>query len=204
MALFELTDLAAYLQQDVDTASATIARTMATALITNYTNQNIEAATYTHLLPIVGNATIRLPQRPVTDVTSVTVAGTTLTEGTDWDWDGITALVVLDGYVPPTEESWQATVVYDAGYDTVPGDITAVALALAGQFYTQTPGVASESIDDYRVSYTGSGISLDGYKPILAKYKMRLGSITPTATVPTRMAAVGVSPQVVDSWRWQA
>ena len=203
MALFDLTDLAAYLQQDIDTASATLARTMATGLIVNYTNQNIESATYTHKLPIDGNATIRLPQRPVTAITSVTVAGVTLTADTDWDWDGITALVVLDGYTPD-DEDWQATVVYTAGYATVPADVKAVALDLAAQFYTRTPGVASESIDDYRVQYSAADVGLaERHKQILRKYKMRLGSVTPTASVPTRSAAAGV-PTTLVNWLGQA
>jgi len=138
MALFELTDLAAYLQQDIDTASATVARTMATGVITGYTNQLIESATYTHLLPIGSGLTIRLPQRPVTAITSVTVDGTALTRSTQWDWDGISDVVVFDDWTPDDEDQWQATVVYTAGHATVPDDITAVALSVAGRLYNAT------------------------------------------------------------------
>ena len=188
MALFELTDLAAYLQQDIDTASATVARTMATGVITGYTNQLIESATYTHLLPIGSGLTIRLPQRPVTAITSVTVDGTALTRSTQWDWDGISDVVVFDDWTPDDEDQWQATVVYTAGHATVPDDITAVALSVAGRLYNATPGLVAESIDDYRAQYaTGTAVGLqDHEKQILRKYKQRLGSIAPVAAKPGR------------------
>lgn len=180
MALFELTDLAAYLQQDVDTASATIARTMATGVITAHTNQLFEAATYTHLLPISSGLTIRLPQRPVTDVTSVTVDATLLVSGTDWDWDGIGDTVALDAFTPADADEWQATVVYDAGFATVPAAVQAVALDLAAQLYSRSPGVTSESVDDYRVQYAATSVGLtDTHTRILRRYKQRLGSIVP-------------------------
>jgi hypothetical protein len=188
MALFELTDLAAYLQQDIDTASATIARTMATGVITGYTNQLIESATYTHLLPINADRTLRLPQRPVTAVTSVTVDGSALTVDTDWDWNGYGDLIVLDGWSPSNEDEWQATVVYTAGHATVPDDITAVALSVAGRLFNATPGLVSEAIDDYRAQYAaGAAVGLlDHEKQILRKYKQRLGSIVPVAAKPGR------------------
>lgn len=187
MALFDLTDLAAYLQQDIDTATATVVRTMATGIVTGYTNQLIETATYTHLLPISAACTIRIPQRPVTAVTSVTVDGTALTSGTEWDWDGYSDTIALDGWSPDNEDEWQATVVYTAGYATVPDDITAVALDLAGQLYSRSPGVTAESIDDYRVQYATADVGLsDNHTRILRKYKQRLGSIVPVAAKPGR------------------
>lgn len=188
MALFDLDDLAAYLQQDIDTATATVTRTMTTGVITGFTNQLIEAATYTHLLPINADRTIRLPQRPVTAVTSVTVDGTALTTDTDWDWDGISDLIVFDGWTPSEDTDWQATVVYTAGYATVPDDVTAVALSVAGRLYNATPGLVSESIDDYRAQYAAAvavGLA-DHEKQILRRYKQRLGSIVPTAAKPGR------------------
>lgn len=182
MALFELTDLAAYLQQDIDTASATIARTMATGVITGHTNQIIEADTYTTLLPINSDRTVRLPQRPVTDITSVTVAGTALVAGDDYEWDGISDTFLIDGYLPDPDD-WQATVEYDAGYAVVPADITAVALSVAARLYNTTPGLVSESIDDYRAQYAApSPLGLLDYeRQILRRYRVTLGSIAPNA-----------------------
>lgn len=206
MALITAQDLATFLRIDYSAGDASLsqAATLGCGLVTSYTNQVFETATYTQLLPIDANRTIRLPQRPVTDVTSVTVAGAALTEGSDWDWDGITPVVVLDGYTP-TEENWQATVVYVAGYAAVPAEVKAVALAVGGRIYNTTPGVSAESVDDYRVTYadnTGT-LLLPGEMNVLRRYRQRLGSVTPTASVPTRWQAVGVLPPVLNDWRWQ-
>ena len=203
MALFTLDDLAAYLQQDLDTATATVVRTMATGVITGYTNQLIEADTYTHLLPIGSALTIRLPQRPVTDVTSVTVDGTALTQGSQWDWDGLSDIIALDGWSPDNEDQWQATVVYDAGYATVPDDITAVALSVAGRLYTVTPGLVAESIDDYRAQYapTAAVGLMDHEKQILRRYKQRLGSVAPVAAKPGRPVPIPPGGRLLD-WRF--
>lgn len=193
MALFTLDDLAAYMQQDLDTATATVVRTMATGVVTGYTNQLLEAATYTHLLPVSADLTVRLPQRPVTDVTSVTVGGVALTETTDWQWDGVHPVLTLES--APDEDEWQATVVYDAGYDTIPDDITAVALSVAGRIYNTTPGVVAESIDDYRAQYTPASVGLlDHERRILRRYKPLLGTVAPVAAAPVR----GYSPDRIN------
>lgn len=178
MALFTLDDFAAYLRAELDTTTATVVRTMATGLITGYTGQFIEADTYTHLLPIKARQ-IRVPQRPVTEITSVTIDGVTQVADTDWKWDGIGDVIWLES--SPDED--QATVVYDAGYATVPDDVAAVALSIAGRLYTQTPGLVAESIDDYRAQYANAEpVGLHpGEKQILRRYKQRLGSIAPVA-----------------------
>ena len=64
MALFPLADLAAYLQTDLDTASATVAQTIAAGVVTGYTGQYIESATYTHVLRVDSGLVVTLPQRP--------------------------------------------------------------------------------------------------------------------------------------------
>ena len=177
MALFPLSDLDLFLQSDVDVASATLMRTIATGVVTGHTGQHFEAATYTHVLPIAADRSIRIPQRPVTAVTSVTVAAVALTPVTDWVWDGISAYVTLDGFTPSS--TWVATVVYTAGYATVPADVAAVALSIAGRLATVTPGTTSESIDDYRVAYADAGAGLSANEiMVLRRYKQRLGTVT--------------------------
>lgn len=176
MALFDLTDLAAYVQSDVDTATATVARDIATGLVVGYTNQAFEADTYTHVLPVAADLSVRLPQRPVTAVTTVTVDGDVLTVDDDYTWDAITPLVQL--LVVP--DVWTATVVYDAGYATVPAVVKAVALAAAARAYANPGGVVSEAIDDYSVTYdtaTAGGL-LPAEMNALRRYRSRVGSIT--------------------------
>jgi hypothetical protein len=179
MALFELADLAAYLQRTLDTTSATLARTVATGIVTGYTNQGIEAATYTQTLPISTGLTIRLPQRPVTAVTSVTIDGTAWTVTDQWLWDGISYQVDLEE--PPPVDVWTARVVYNAGYATVPGLVKAVALSVAARAYTNPSRVSSQSIDDYQVSYPGESAGLlPEEKRLLKRYRVMAGTVAPS------------------------
>ena len=186
MALITGQDLATYLSQTYDSGDASLAQavTLSCGLVTAYTGQLIESATYTHTLLIGTDRTIRLPQRPVTAVTSVTIDGTLLTADTDWDWDGVSPSIALDGYTLDAEE-WTAVVVYTAGYASVPADVKAATLSVAAAIYAGAPGVTSESIDDYRVTYEtsrGAGGLNDYERAILKKYRVRLGNVTPVAS----------------------
>lgn len=186
MALIAGTDLATYLQITYSAGDTALAQavTLSCGLVTAYTGQYIESATYTHTLPIGGDLTIRLPQRPVTAVTSVTVDGTALVSGTDYDWDGISPTIALDGFAPSDETEWVAVVVYTAGYATVPADVKAATLSVGAALYSGAPGITSESIDDYRVSYEtsrGEGGLNDYERSILRRYRARFGTIAPTA-----------------------
>lgn len=186
MALITGQDLATYLSQTYDSGDASLAQavTLSCGLVTAYTGQLIESATYTHTLLIGTDRTIRLPQRPVTAVTSVTIDGTLLTADTDWDWDGVSPSIALDGYTLDAEE-WTAVVVYTAGYASVPADVKAATLSVAAAIYAGAPGVTSESIDDYRVTYEtsrGAGGLNDYERAILRKYRVRLGNVAPVAS----------------------
>lgn len=186
MALITGQDLATYLQITYSGSDAALSQavTLAIGLVTGYTGQNIESATYTHTLPIGPDRTIRLPQRPVTAVTSVTIDGTLLTSGTDYDWDGLSPQIALDGYTPADDDVFTASVVYVAGYASVPADVKAATLSIGAALYNGAPGVTSESIDDYRVSYEtsrGAGGMNDYERSILKRYRARLGNIAPTS-----------------------
>lgn len=186
MALITGQDLATYLSQTYDSGDASLAQavTLSCGLVTAYTGQLIESATYTHTLLIGADRTIRIPQRPVTAVDSVTIDGTLLTADTDWDWDGVSPSIALDGYTLDAEE-WTAVVVYTAGYAAVPADVKAATLSVAAAIYAGAPGVTSESIDDYRVTYEtsrGAGGLNDYERAILKKYRVRLGNVTPVAS----------------------
>lgn len=179
MALFELTDLAGYLQSDLDTATATICRDIAAGVIAGYTRQRIEEADHTHTVEVSPGLVATLPQRPVTAVDTVTVDGVQLADD-GWSWDGIGPWLVLAE--PPTT-TWTATVAYTAGYATVPADVRAVALAAAGRAYSNSLGVRSEAIDDYSVTYAGGGdtIATVGLLPaeaaILDRYRAMVAAV---------------------------
>lgn len=175
-------DLASYLQADVDLSTATLLIECATAVVQ-------EAAGGQRIVQVVGDTIsilgtsdswLPLPQIPVTAVTSVTMDGTALTAGTDykvfgnklwrkqgwqsnygWPWE-------LEGigspwynYAPPSltwpfQEPSALVVVYTHGLP--PGDqrlqfARSVALGLARSVYANPAGINSESIDDYSVTY---------------------------------------------------
>lgn len=193
MALISGTDLATYLQITYSSGDTALAQavTLACGLVTGYTGQGIESTTYTHTLLINSDQTIRLPQRPVTAVTSVTIDGTVLTSGTDYDWDGLSYMIALDGYTP-ADDVFTASVVYVAGYASVPADVKAATLSVGAALYNGAPGVTSESIDDYRVSYEtsrGAGGLNEYERSILKRYRVRLGNIAPVSAKAGREGA---------------
>lgn len=177
---FELEDLASYLKQDLDTATAQRARTIAEGAITGYTGQLITEATYEHTLP-VDRATLEvvMPQRPVTGVGAVEVGGVTLTEGTDYYWDYSPWLLLASAPDP-----WApATVTYTAGYATVPPVVKAVALGVAGRAYTNPTGLRTEQVDDYSATYAGGGEDvasiglLRAERDLLKPFRLRVGVV---------------------------
>lgn len=181
MALFDLTDLAGYIQSDLDTATATICRDIATGIIVGHTRQIIEETDHTHTLPVSPGLVVTLPQRPVTAIDSVTVDGTAL-DADGWSWDGISPQLIL---ADAPADTWTATVAYTAGHTTVPADIRAVALSIAARAYNNSLGVRSEAIDDYSVTYAGGGDTLAtvGLLPaeskILDRHRSIIGTVVP-------------------------
>lgn len=152
MALFELTELASYMQQDLDTASATLARDIATALVEEVTGP-LESRTSTVNLPVYADGTVDLPARVVTGVTSVGLDETPQT----FVWKRPFPVLWVDDWTPPARDEWAyVEVVFTHGYPVVPPLAKAVALAAASRAYTVTPppGVTLQ-IDDYRESTTG-------------------------------------------------
>lgn len=168
MALFTLEELASYLQGDVDTATATLARELATGLVVDQVGV-LEQDTVTVVLPIEtdddGYRCLRLPSLVVTDVATVTVDGVTLTEGDGWEWLRPYPDVRLHSYAWTSTGTWQtATVTATLGYPpgAVPAVYKAVALSAAARAYDNPTGLRSESIDDYSATRAGSDADLAG------------------------------------------
>lgn len=90
---------------------------------------------------------LRLPQRPVNDVTDVTdIYG----EALDWwDWDGREKVTVSYRYDV-------VVVTYDHGYAVIPDDIVAVTCNVAARTLASAPedaGIQSRSITNYNESF---------------------------------------------------
>jgi hypothetical protein len=188
--LFTLSELASYLQRDLDTASATLAQAGAQSLVRGYLQQDVNTQTYTGaLLPIDAHGDywgVYLPQRPVTAVTSVSVSGTTYTLGTGYAWNGFSQWVLLADKTFTTAQFSDdpvAVITYTAGYATVPDPIKIVALSVAARLYDNPRGIRQESIDDYSFTRGGNDDTMAGVgmlsteRLLLAPYKMRAGSV---------------------------
>lgn len=154
MALITGQELADHLHltYDEDDDSLSQAVTMAGGIVKAFCNQELEEDTFTHKLDPL-NLWVVMPQRPVTAITSVTTAPSLgLLSASDWTWDGVSPWLKL-----PTTANYElsATVVYTAGYSTIPDVIKAVTLAVAGRMYSNPKALRSEQIDDYSRTYAG-------------------------------------------------
>jgi hypothetical protein len=152
VALFELTDLAALMQQDLDTATAERARADATAIVEQVTGP-VESRTSVVNLPVYVDGTIELPAVPVTGITSVGIDES----AQDFVWyRPYPTLRIKDYSAPSDPDEWTyAEVTFTHGYPVVPPLVTAIALQVAARCYTlptaPAPGVTVQ-IDDYRES----------------------------------------------------
>lgn len=141
------TELAAELHQDLDTSSAQQALDFATAQIIRATSQLFAVGTST--VELEGNEQrITLPQRPVTAVTTVLVAWPTgfwrtWTQDRDYYVSG-SQLISIWMLFPD-----RVKITFTYGYATVPVDVKACCVALAGEKYVNPEGMTSEAIDDY-------------------------------------------------------
>ena len=148
-------ELASWLQKDLDTATAELVLAAATAEFVRVADTAFAATPVTHT--VVGGWTrcIELPYRPVISVSEVRVNGVVIT-----GWALRKNAVYRDGgfgtygAFPPDEVAIDLTHGITAQADDVKGAI----LETAAQAYDVPVGaVASESIDDYAVKYMASG-----------------------------------------------
>lgn len=148
-------ELASFLQQDLDTATATLLIEMATGKIQSACGQRLIAATATFVIdvdPCDFGPWLDLPQRPVRAVNSVLIEGVPYT---DWLLRSQRLWRYL-GWIAQLEHPSQVTVNADCGYlagapGLQPARNDCLVLCAAG--YGNPSAVQSEQIDDYRVTY---------------------------------------------------
>jgi hypothetical protein len=166
-------DLASFLQQDVDTATATLALTKATALFDQRAKSHwggTVSTTYSKARS--GEPEIILPFAPLVAVSQARINGT----------------VVTSTYYTVIEQSvyrrigwgrWSAfppdlvEIDYTYGYATVTDDVAAAVLETAAAAYAHPdPTATSEKIDDYAVTLTpgGAGMKLSPSAAALADW----------------------------------
>jgi hypothetical protein len=142
-------DLASFLQQDVDTATATLVLTKATALFDQRSKSHWGGQlTTTYGKPGNGEPEIVLPFAPLVAVSQVRVNGVVLATGY--------TVIEQSVYRRIGWGRWSAfppdliEIDYSYGYATVTDDVAAAVLEAAGAAYAHPdPAVTSETIDDY-------------------------------------------------------
>lgn len=158
-------DLADFLQLSIGNSAAALrAIEGATAAIQNYCHQQfIAVANDVVTLRSRGQGVLILPEQPVTAVASVVENGTALASETDYTW-------TPDGLLQRWSGAWRlnssvfgtVVVTYSHGYATIPEIIREVCIRAASRAYQSglrtaalagVPGVASEQLPDYQVSY---------------------------------------------------
>jgi hypothetical protein len=191
--LFTLDELDDHTQSTIAVDVATLARTRATAVIENYCRTTFTGTSTATEVLRVKDGFVRLPRRPVNSITSVKVIGTDGTAGaaiTGWAFDGIDRVDVrgwsrtiinlaadlADGVTDTVQVVW----VY--GYATVPADVKAVALEVAGMQVANPQGLRQETVGGYSVTYAGGndvfGLALtDGQKSVLDEYRIKRTSM---------------------------
>lgn len=188
--LFTVSELASYLQRDLDTSSATLASTLAHGLVRGHTKQTLTVATTTGAFPIDRDMlTVRMTERPITAITSVVVNGQSLAANVwgGYAWDGYSSeftVALIPILVSTLVRPWpRAVVTYTHGYATPPDDLKAVCLSVAARIYDNPRGVRMESIDDYSYTRGGNDDTMAGVgllpteRMILAQYRRRTASL---------------------------
>lgn len=158
-----------------ETTRATVLLGDASALIRGYTRQTFTAVTgdVVELRPI--GTTLRLPQTPVTSITSVVAIGwagladLTLPAGV-WGWDGIDCIEIA----PWGDDIWLSMpeyeiagdypntyrVTYDHGDNTVPDDVIAVCAGMVLRVIlspSAVEGLNNEKIGEYSYGFQQGG-----------------------------------------------
>jgi len=145
-------ELASYLQQDLDTASATLALTLASGEFSAAAETWWTPTSTTYKATAYGNCEVDLPYKPVSAVSAVRINGNVIT---GWVLRGDTLYRAAGfGYRygwPPDALEVDLT----HGYATAPDDVKLATLEIASGLYDNPSGVVSEAIDDYTVRYNG-------------------------------------------------
>jgi hypothetical protein len=178
-------DLASLVQQDVDTASATLAVEVCTAVVQ-------AAADGQRIVQVVGDAAtivgsteqyLRLPQFPVSAVSAVTLDGVALTAGAPGSGSSTYRLVGDRlyrgcGWQTYCGEPSAVAFTYTHGYATGRQELQlgrGAVLSLGRGLFVNPSGVISEKIDDYAVAYAAASAALEASPALKAAIRKQYG-----------------------------
>lgn len=151
--LVTASELAGFMQQDLDTFTATQAITNASSRFESEADTRFAVSAHVYSTEGYGQQAISLPRQPVVAVTSVTVDGLA------------TADYVLRGSTLYRLARWGGTspyaallvVTYTYGWAAPPDDVKEAVLFMAAQSYGNPSGVQRIQIDDYSETYAPNG-----------------------------------------------
>lgn len=151
----------------------------ATGLVRRQARQHISAVTGdTFVTSGVWDERLRLPERPVSSVTSVELDGVVLVADVDYTLQG-DELVRWSGWGGPTAT---VEVVYDHGYDVIPDEIKQVSLELVTRVWVNPGSVQSETSGAQTVAYANSGLGMllteEEKQTIAQMIGRKLGTVT--------------------------
>jgi hypothetical protein len=174
-------DLASLLQRDVDTASATLALEVSTAVVQAAAGQRIVRATSTERI-VWGSSdrVLILPERPVVSVAAVSYGGSPLSEGTaSGTWRLTNGGIWRDiGWTEIAGEPSPVTVTWTHGYLASDQEIQlgrGVSLTLSRGLFTNPDGTIREQIDDYSVAYAEAQAALEAQPGMAALLRKQYG-----------------------------
>jgi hypothetical protein len=159
-------ELASYLQKDLDTATATLALTVCSGEFSRVADTWWSPQTTTYSTPGIGNRSVVLPFRPVVSVSAVRIDTVAVT---DYKLVGRTVYRTAgfgawyNSYnawytgLPPADVQIDLTYGFSAPTDDVKGAVLECAAAICGQ---PDGTVTAEGIDDYTVRYLQLGRKL--------------------------------------------
>lgn len=193
MSLASVSDLSIYLNRELTGSAAQQAEmllSIASNAVQAYCRQTLEYVEDDQA-SLVGNwgSTLTLPERPVVDVTSVSVDGTDLGSDNSWTWDGRDILYrgswsdVNGAWAPQSDRPhlyWGSDeaiveVTYSHGFPTIPPVIVGIVCGLAARGIANPSGaVQSETLGPYSVTYGSSTVS--GASSLLASERKILRS----------------------------
>lgn len=171
----------------------------ASALVRAYTGQDFAQTADAEVTLRAQAGMVRLPQRPVTAVSSVVAIGGNGTPDlplVDWWWDGLDLVRIGAGeYVINLPEQWwddedgypgTFRITYSYGYATPPADVVAVVCGMVLRTLTAPTaggGITSETIGpySYRLESAGVGTAVslgEMERKTLARYRRTVGMIS--------------------------
>lgn len=172
------TELAGFLQQDLDTYSATQALDVASQAIRDHCGWSITQETGV-VATLDGDCSrsLWLKTKLLTAVASVTEEGVAVAATTGFEWTDAGQLIRIG-----RSWSWRPrsiVVTYTHGYATVPDSVKGVCLSVAGRGYSNPDGIKQETVGAVSVTYNSplytTGVYLTEQERVdLGKYQLSL------------------------------